>query len=102
MTEATTAPTIISSSQNTSSLQIEQESEKETPVSRPSSIKDMPIEGVGEKVIETTPIQEAEALEKLSDEPDYPTGAKLGIIVASLCLSVFLMALVSLLQGLLF
>lgn len=48
----------------------------------------------GEKQgIETTPIQEAEALDKLSDEPEYPTGAKLGIIVASLCLSVFLMAL---------
>lgn len=52
------------------------------------------MESDGEKkVIETTPVQEAEALEKLSDEPDYPTGAKLGIIVASLCLSVFLMAL---------
>ena len=45
------------------------------------------------KIIETTPIEEAEALDKLSDEPEYPSGAKLGIIVASLCLSVFLMAL---------
>lgn len=42
---------------------------------------------------EMTPIGEAEALDKLSDEPEYPTGAKLGIIIASLCLSVFLMAL---------
>ncbi|KAL8781141.1 MAG: hypothetical protein Q9213_006141 [Squamulea squamosa] len=46
-----------------------------------------------EKVIEATPIQEAEALEKVSDEPDYPTGAKLAIITISLCLSVLLMAL---------
>ena len=44
-------------------------------------------------VAEVTPIHEAEALEKLSDEPEYPAGAKLAIIVASLCLSVFLMAL---------
>ena len=45
------------------------------------------------KVVEATPIQEAEALEKFLNEPDYPTGVKLGIITASLCLSVFLMAL---------
>lgn len=38
-------------------------------------------------------MKEMEALDKLSDEPEYPTGAKLGIIIASLCLSVFLMAL---------
>lgn len=47
------------------------------------------------KVAETTPRDEAEALDKLSYEPKYPSGAKLGIIVASLGLSVFLMALVS-------
>ncbi|KAL8675343.1 MAG: hypothetical protein Q9168_000300 [Polycauliona sp. 1 TL-2023] len=45
------------------------------------------------EVIETTPVQEAAALEKLSDEPEYPTGAKLAIITVSLCLSVLLMAL---------
>lgn len=45
------------------------------------------------KVAETTPRDEAEALDKLSYEPKYPSGAKLGIIVASLGLSVFLMAL---------
>lgn len=50
----------------------------------------------GEKtVVEATPIEEAAALDKLSDEPEYPQGAKLAIIVASLCLSIFLMALVS-------
>lgn len=50
-------------------------------------------DGQPAKTIEETPIGEAEALDKLSDEPEYPTGAKLGIIIASLCLSVFLMAL---------
>ncbi|KAL8836551.1 MAG: hypothetical protein Q9170_002871 [Blastenia crenularia] len=46
-----------------------------------------------EKTIEATPIQEAEALDKVSEEPEYPTGAKLTIITISLCLSVLLMAL---------
>ena len=45
------------------------------------------------KTIEETPIQEAKALDKLSEEENYPGGAKLAIIVASLCLSVFLMAI---------
>ena len=48
------------------------------------------------KVIEETPLEEAEALDKLDDENEYPSGAKLAIITASLCLSVFLMALVGL------
>ncbi|KAL8928676.1 MAG: hypothetical protein Q9172_000814 [Xanthocarpia lactea] len=46
-----------------------------------------------EKVMEATPFEEAKALEKLSDEPEYPSGAKLTIITVSLCLSVLLMAL---------
>ncbi|KAL8954074.1 MAG: hypothetical protein Q9222_000131 [Ikaeria aurantiellina] len=46
-----------------------------------------------EKTIETTPVQEAEALDKVSEEPEYPSGAKLTIITVALCLSVFLMAL---------
>lgn len=29
-----------------------------------------------EKVIEETPVKEAAALDKLSEEPEYPTGAK--------------------------
>lgn len=29
-----------------------------------------------EKVIEETPVEEAAALDKLSDEPEYPSGAK--------------------------
>ncbi|KAI4128159.1 MAG: hypothetical protein LQ338_002861 [Usnochroma carphineum] len=43
--------------------------------------------------VEMSPVQEAEALEKPSDEAEYPTGAKLAIITISLCLSVLLMAL---------
>ncbi|KAL8764046.1 MAG: hypothetical protein Q9184_000334 [Pyrenodesmia sp. 2 TL-2023] len=46
-----------------------------------------------EKVVEATPIQEAEALDKVTEEPQYPSGAKLAIITISLCLSVLLMAL---------
>ena len=46
------------------------------------------------KEVETTPLEEAEAVDKLDDENEYPTGAKLTIITISLCLSVFLMALV--------
>ncbi|KAL8661820.1 MAG: hypothetical protein Q9202_005246 [Teloschistes flavicans] len=46
-----------------------------------------------EKVIEETPVEEAAALDKLSDEPEYPSGAKLAIITLALCLSVLLMAL---------
>ena len=50
----------------------------------------------GEKrVVEETPVEEAAALDKLSEEPEYPTGAKLFVISVALCLSVFLMALVS-------
>ncbi len=37
----------------------------------------------------------AEEKESKEDEPDYPTGMKLTIITISLCLSVFLVALVS-------
>ncbi|KAL8955934.1 MAG: hypothetical protein Q9183_006477 [Haloplaca sp. 2 TL-2023] len=46
-----------------------------------------------EKEVETTPIKEAEALDKSSNEPEYPTGTRLIIITVSLCVSVLLMAL---------
>ena len=70
MTENDTA--VISSSQRTSTSQ----SKKEGTSLRTSSRKDSQTEDE-KKVIETTPLDEAEALEKLSDEPDYPSGAKL-------------------------
>lgn len=46
-------------------------------------------------------MEEAEALDKLSDEVEYPTGSKLAIITLALCLSVFLVALVRTSQALL-
>lgn len=87
-----TTPAALQSSQNTSSTEIEKE-RPATPLRTPST-KSKPSLRDGEKVVlESTAMKEMEALDKLSDEPDYPTGAKLGIIIASLCLSVFLMAL---------
>ncbi len=87
--ESATTPAPRLSSEATSATQ----TEKETQVSRTSS-DSKPIQEDGEiSALEKTPIEEAEALDKLSDEPEYPQGAKLGIIIASLCLSVFLMAL---------
>ena len=71
-------------------LEKELENEKVASPSRSQSI--VSAEGPTKKV-EETPLEEAEALDKLSEEPEYPGGAKLGIIVASLCLSVFCMAL---------
>ena len=47
------------------------------------------------RIVESTPLEEAQTLENLSDEPEYPSGLRLGIIMTSLALSVFLMALVS-------
>lgn len=87
-----TGPVGLRSSQNTSLTEVE----KGTPVvpSRTPSTKSKASQRLGERdVIESTPMKEMEALDKLSEEPEYPTGAKLGIIIASLCLSVFLMAL---------
>ena len=46
-------------------------------------------------------MEEAEALDKLSDEVEYPSGSKLAIISLALCLSVFLVALVRTSQALL-
>ena len=45
------------------------------------------------KEIETNGLEEAEALENFSEEPEYPSGAKLAVISLALCLSVFLVAL---------
>ena len=83
-------PAVIPSSQHASTSQIEKEIDL-LPVSSKESSKDED----EKKDVETTPLDEAEALDKLSDEPEYPSGAKLAIIVVSLGLSVFLMALVS-------
>ena len=90
--ETAPSPTTLSSSQNTSKTEIE----KQAPIAPSSTLstkKEFAEDQNEKNIIETTPIKEAEALDKLSDEPEYPTGAKLAIITASLCLSVFLMAL---------
>lgn len=81
---------IIPSSQHTSTSRIE----KERTLFRASPGQHSEHEDE-KRVVETTPLDKAEALDKLSDEPEYPSGAKLAIVIASLCLSVFLMALVS-------
>ena len=86
----TPEPAVVSSSQHSSTSQ----TEKETILVPTSSKQEFDQEGEND-VVGKTPLEEAKALDKPSDEPEYPSGAKLGIIVASLCLSVFLMALVS-------
>ena len=92
--------TVVPSSAATSTSQLEKEKKTSNGLSRtPSnnSKRSQPRQTDnfdGEKTIEVTPIQEVQVLDKLSDDEEYPSGAKLGIIIASLCLSVFLMALV--------
>lgn len=81
-------------SENTSTSQLEKDIPQTS--SRSASPRNVDSYYEEKKVVEATPLDEAEALDKLDDEHEYPKGAKLGIITASLCLSVFLMALVSL------
>lgn len=85
MENDTVISAVISSSQN----------EKEKPLSRASSRQGFRHEK-GKGAVNTTLLDEAKAIDNLSEEPEYPSGPKLGIIMASLSLSVFLMALVSL------
>ena len=72
MEKDTPASTVVSSSQHASRSQIE----KERTFLCASSGQNPQHEGE-KRVVETTPLEEAEALEKLSDEPEYPSGAKL-------------------------
>ena len=78
-------PAVAPSSQQTFIAQ----AEKETSLSLNSQNEREP------RVAEMSPSEEAKASEDLSVEPEYPSGWKLGIIMISLALSVFLMALVS-------
>lgn len=84
-----TSPGSVAASSKDSSL-----TDPEKPTSRHPSISSQA--SVHQDEIITTALKEAKALDKLSDEPVYPSGAKLAIITASLCLSVFCMALVCL------
>ena len=81
-------------SENTSTSQLEKDLSQNP--SRSASLRNVDSYYGEKKVVETTPLDEALALDKLDEEHEYPKGAKLGIITASLCLSVFLMALVRL------
>ncbi|KAI9717527.1 MAG: hypothetical protein M1812_004668 [Candelaria pacifica] len=47
----------------------------------------------GEKLVETSGLDEGAALDKISEEPEYPKSFKLAVITVALCLSVFLVAL---------
>lgn len=67
------------------------------PVSRNSSAASKIPQHRGEVIVEKTPVEEAKALEHFAEEPEYPSGIKLVIITTALCVSVFCMALVSLL-----
>ncbi|MCJ1464683.1 MFS sugar transporter [Pseudocyphellaria aurata] len=62
-------------------------------VSRNSSVGSKTSQHLGEQTTEKTATEEAAALEKFDDEPEYPTGVKLTIITVALCVSVFCMAL---------
>lgn len=65
-------PIVVSSNQHASTSQIE----KETTLLRATSNQNSKKEDE-KRVMETTPLEEAEALDKLSDEPEYPSGTKL-------------------------
>lgn len=66
------APNVSSSTQDSSTSQIE----KEETVLRPSSRQDSQLNDE-KSIVETTPMGEVGALDKLSDEPEYPSGPKL-------------------------
>ena len=80
----TLGPAVAPSSQQTFKVQ----AEKESSLSSNSQHEGEP------RIVETSPSDEAQTSESHSDEPEYPSGWKLGIIMISLALSVFLMALV--------
>ncbi|KAL8720385.1 MAG: hypothetical protein Q9225_002737 [Loekoesia sp. 1 TL-2023] len=92
MEESRTPTVTPPSDSSTSNVDKLEEKAPSTDPSFPHSTLDNS-EASAEKVTETTPVQEAEVLDKLSDEPEYPSGAKLAIITLALCLSVLLMAL---------
>lgn len=92
-TEPSTAPTMPPSTTTTSTSDLEKpplDLGRTSPAAEHGTVSD----GGKEETVDETAIQEAAALDRLSDEPEYPKGVKLGIITAALCLSVFLMALV--------
>ena len=89
-------PTTAVPSENMSLYGHEKDTEKPSTgtLSRTPSTRSAADKVTGEKGIETTPLEEAEALDKLSDEPEYPSGSKLAVLTMALSLAVFLVALV--------
>lgn len=88
--EKSRATTVVPS-QNGSVSDLEKEKLPAPPVS-PFESGDLPRD---RKEIETSGEAEAKGLEKLEDELEYPSGPKLALITLALCMSVFLVALVS-------
>lgn len=72
---------------------VKQETSVPTSHSSSASSKSSDGEHKKEKTVEATAVEEAATLDKPTEEQSYPQGVKLVIIVASLCLSVFLMAI---------
>ena len=90
--EHSEAPTIEPSTTTSSTSDLEKP--PLDPEKASSAVGNGAVDDGSEKFVQETAIQEAAALDKMSDEPEYPKGVKLAIITAALCLSVFLMALV--------
>ncbi|KAI9697587.1 MAG: hypothetical protein M1836_004537 [Candelina mexicana] len=67
--------------------------ETPTPVDASQTALDTAALPDGEKLVESSGLGEAAALDKISEEPEYPTTFRLAIITVALCLSVFLVAL---------
>ncbi|KAG8525408.1 uncharacterized protein KY384_009052 [Bacidia gigantensis] len=87
-----------STAETTSTQSSSSEADKEKPKSSsnaPSiqSAKSQDIARDGEKILETTAVDEVKAVDQLDDDIEYPGPAKLLIIVISLCVSIFCMAL---------
>lgn len=77
-----------------SSASVDLDEKKDLETEKPSTLARIATGASHASGIQTTAIQEAGALDKLSDEPEYPSGPKLAIITTALCFSVFCMALV--------
>jgi len=106
---AATAPTAAAKSEASTAVpsetpshaDLEKETEKDT--AKDTGKETFPVAPHGpEKIQDVSAVQEADALDQAAgdekdhvDENEYPSGAKLAIIVFALCISVFLVALVS-------
>lgn len=90
-------PTTAVPSENVSVSDIEQEKERNVTTAAPESRSTHSSES--KQKIETTGLDEAKALDHMQDEIEYPTGTKLAFITFALCISIFLMALVCVVEA---